>query len=210
MRALTVENLLDKKYEFIEFSGTWYEAFSRPVIGGSWFIYGGSSNGKTSFVAALIKELATLGRKVLYLSLEEQTDHTLQQAAIKAGWAECGDNIRIIEPESYSELSARLAKRKSYDVIVIDTIQYFDMTFKQYLNIKRKYPNKLFVFVSHVQKNGKDPDGSVALKIMRDASLKIWIEGFRAISKGRYIGPLGFFTIWKEGAEKYWLDQTLK
>jgi hypothetical protein len=40
---------------------------------------------------------------------------------------------------------------------------------------------------------------------MYDASLKIWIEGYRAFSKGRYIGPNGgVYTIWEEGAEKYW------
>jgi hypothetical protein len=37
-----------------------------------------------------------------------------------------------------------------------------------------------------------------------NASLKIWIEGFKAYSHGRYIGPTGEFTIWEEGFEKYY------
>ncbi len=39
---------------------------------------------------------------------------------------------------------------------------------------------------------------------MYDASLKIFVEGFRAISKGRFIGPKGYYTVWEEGAERYW------
>ena len=39
---------------------------------------------------------------------------------------------------------------------------------------------------------------------MYDATLKIWVEGFKAFSKGRFIGQTGEFTIWDEGAERYW------
>lgn len=37
---------------------------------------------------------------------------------------------------------------------------------------------------------------------MYDATLKIWVEGFKAFSKGRFIGDTGEYTIWGEGAEK--------
>ena len=33
---------------------------------------------------------------------------------------------------------------------------------------------------------------------MYDATLKIWVEGFKAFSKGRFIGDKGEFTIWDE------------
>ena len=41
---------------------------------------------------------------------------------------------------------------------------------------------------------------------MYDATLKIWVEGFKAFSKGRYIGPKGSLTIWPEGAMRYWQE----
>ena len=70
-RALTVQNILDKKYKLIDFTGAWYDAFKKPEMTGVWFIWGNSGNGKTSFVIQLIKELAkfdnvclTAGRKV--------------------------------------------------------------------------------------------------------------------------------------------------
>ena len=39
---------------------------------------------------------------------------------------------------------------------------------------------------------------------MYDASLKIWVEGYKAFSKGRFIGQTGECVIWPEGARRYW------
>jgi hypothetical protein len=39
---------------------------------------------------------------------------------------------------------------------------------------------------------------------MYDATLKIWVEGYRAFSKGRFIGSTGQYDVWAEGAERYW------
>ena len=71
------------------------------------------------------------------------------------------------------------------------------------LKMKQEFPKKLFIFTS--QADGKNPKGRSAVSVMYDASLKIWIEGYRAFSKGRYIGDNGgIFTIWDEGANNYW------
>lgn len=37
---------------------------------------------------------------------------------------------------------------------------------------------------------------------MYDADLKIYIEGYVAFSKGRYIGDTGRYVIWEEGARE--------
>jgi hypothetical protein len=51
----------------------------------------------------------------------------------------------------------------------------------------------------------KHPVGKTALKVMYDASLKIWVEGYKAFSKGRYIGSNGGeYVIWEDGAANYW------
>ena len=77
------------------------------------------------------------------------------------------------------------------------------MTYKQYIAFKAKHKNKLIIFISHA--DGKQPAGRSAKSVMYDASLKIWIEGYRAISKGRFIGNNGgTFTIWKDGSARYW------
>lgn len=209
-QAISVDNLLRKRYTKLDFTGPWADAFGQPVLGGSWFIYGGSSNGKSSFVQQLTRYLADLGLRIEYVALEEGTEDTMKEAALKADWKSAGNKIKIREPVEFNDFVEIVGKAKSADVFIVDTIQYFgeEIRFKQYLNLRRNYPKKLFIYISHI--NGRQPDGKAAIKVMRDSTLKIWIEGFRAISKGRYIGPKGYYTIWEKGAAKYWGEQQSK
>ena len=76
-RALSVRDILDKKYNTFPFEGKWKEAFGTPERVGVWFIWGNSGNGKTSFVMQLCKELCKYDR-VVYNSLEEGACLTVQ------------------------------------------------------------------------------------------------------------------------------------
>jgi len=201
-RALSVNELLQKKYKLFNFEEDWLDAFDCPERTGVWFIWGNSGNGKTTFVLELIKYLAQF-TKVAYDSLEEGGAHSMQQAFIRVGMTEVSRRVILIEGESVEELEARMQKRKSPDVYVIDSLQYSDINYKQYKGLKERNRNKLIIFISH--SDGKMPEGRSAKKIMFDATLKIWVEGYRAISKGRYIGSNGgTFIIWTEGSSKYW------
>ena len=200
MRALSVSDLLNKKYKTIDFDGDWYAAFSTPEKNGVWFIWGNSGNGKTSFTLQLCKQLTRFGR-VAYNSLEEGDAMTMQSAFLKAGLASVKRKLILLN-EPIPVLSERLTKQKSPDFIVIDSFQYADLSFEKYLEFKRTHKNKLIIILS--QAEGKQPTGRTARRVMFDASLKIWIEGYKAFSKGRYIGPNGgVYTIWHEGAELY-------
>jgi hypothetical protein len=108
----------------------------------------------------------------------------------------------ILLQESMEDLSKRLSSRRSPDFIFIDSFQYTQMSYKQYIQFKEKHRNRLLIFTS--QADGKQPSGRAAKSVMYDASLKIWVEGFRAMSKGRYIGKDPHFTIYNEAAERYW------
>lgn len=208
-QAISVDNLLKKKYTKLNFTGAWADAFACPVQGGSWFIYGGSSNGKSSFVQQLSRYLAELGLNVEYVALEEGTEDTMKEAAEKANWKSVSRRIKVREPLEFDDFVEIVAKPKSADVFIIDTITYWeDVRFKQYLKLRRENPKKLFIYISHIE--GRQPDGKTAKKVTRDSSLKIWVEGFRAISKGRYIGPVGYYTIWEERAARYWGEQQIK
>lgn len=201
-RALSVNELLSKKYKLLEFTGEWNEAFAKPESSGIWFIWGNSGNGKTSFVLSLVKYLAEFG-KVAYDSLEESSCHTMQEGFIRVGMSDVCRSVLLLECESIAELQLRLSKPKSPDIVVIDSLQYAGITFDAYKRLKERNRNKLIIFISHA--DGKQPEGRVAKKIMYDSNLKIWVEGYKALSKGRYIGPNGgTFVIWPEGAARYW------
>lgn len=201
-RALSVTDLLNKKYKLFEFDGEWYEAFGQPEARGIWFVWGNSGNGKTTFVLMLIKYLAGFAR-VAYNSLEEGATHTMQEAFLRVGMEEVGRMVVLLDGEPLADMEKRMQRSKSPDVYVVDSLQYAEMTYAEYKAFKERNRDKLVIFISHA--DGKLPEGRSAKKIMYDAGLKIWVEGYRALSKGRYIGPNGgTFTIWEEGADKYW------
>lgn len=199
MRALSPAELLRISYDLIPWEGPWAEAFDQPESSGVWFIWGQSGNGKSSFVMQLACELAR-HYKVYYDSLEEGTRKTLQDSLRRANMEGVGNNLQF-GSDSMDELDARLAKRRAPQVAIIDSFQYTQLSFKAYLKLKQKHPDKLLIFISHAR--GRQPDGRTAMSVKYDADLKVFVEGFKAVSNGRY-NPGGTYTIWEEGADKYW------
>lgn len=199
-KALSMVDLMRKNREVYAFEGALQEAFGQPEQNGVWFIWGRSGNGKTSFVLQLCKELTRYG-KVAYDSLEEGDSLTMQNALMRVGMGDVGRRFILLN-ESLKELDTRLKRRRSPDIVVVDSFQYAHIELKQYEEFIDQHKNKLIIFVS--QADGLKPWGRTAQSAMYSASLKIWVEGYRAISKGRYRGNLGYYTIWAEKAEEYW------
>jgi len=199
MRALSASELLKKNYQTLLWTDKWKQAFDRPETTGVWFVWGNSGNGKSSFVMQLACELSKLG-PVLFNSLEEGTRLTLQNNLSRTN---LDGNMQNLQFGAYAmdELDAHMSKRRAPRFVIIDSFQYTQMSYDNYIAFKERHRNKLIVFISHAE--GKNPSGRPAKTVKYDADLKIWVEGFRAISNGRY-NPGGVFTIWTEGAEKYW------
>ena len=202
-KALSMTDLMRMNRKVYDFEGEWKEAFGQPEQNGVWFIWGRSGNGKTSFVLQLCKELTRYG-KVAYDSLEEGDSLTMQNALMRVGMGDVGRRFILLN-ESLKELDTRLKRRRSPDIVVVDSFQYAHIDLKQYEEFIDQHKNKLIIFVS--QADGLKPWGRTAQSAMYSASLKIWVEGYRAISKGRYRGNLGYYTIWAEKADEYWNKQ---
>lgn len=207
-RALTYRNIENYKPVELEFSGRWEASFGRPEIKGSWLVWGNSGSGKTRFAMQLCKYLCRFGR-VAYNSLEEGLSKSMQNAIMQVGMKEMERRFILLDMEGKSDLEKRLERRKSPDVVIIDSLQYFRMTLADYERFKRKFPNKLFIFVSHAK--GNEPKGSVAESIRYDAFVKVRIEGYKAFPVSRYLnGDAPPFIIWTQGAEDYWGNIDLK
>lgn len=200
-KALSITDIYRKEYTTLPFEGRWCDAFANPESTGTWFIWGNSGNGKSTFAMQLCGELCQYG-KVLYNSLEEGTSLTFRnKLEVLKSDVELG-KMNIV-CEDIAALSGRLNRRRSANFVIIDSFQYCGMTYREYLEFKNLHKDKLLIFVSHA--DGRNPSGRSAKSVMFDASLKIWVEGYKAFSKGRFVGSNGgVFTIWKEGAEKVW------
>jgi hypothetical protein len=199
-RALSVDDMLKYKPKTLQFEGEWKESLGIIARSGTILIYGNPKNGKTSFALQLCKELTRFG-KVLYNSVEEGKSFSMQEALIRENMLIVSNNFTLLDSESIDDLKIRLKRKKSPDFIVIDSVQFAGLKFDDYKELKKTFPNKRFVYISHVK--GKEPEGSVALKIKRDADVFVWIEGYKAFATGRYGGGKDY-TIWHKGADDYW------
>jgi hypothetical protein len=199
-RAYSVKNVLDAEFETLPFEGIWKSAVGCPELAGSWIIYGPTKNGKTTFAMMLAKYL-TQFEKVFYNSIEEGLSRSVQIAYERVGMIEAAGRITL-EREGLEAMTERLKKRKSANIVFIDSLQFLGITFKEYKKLKTMFPRKLFVFVSHVA-NGQ-PDGKAAVALWRDASISFKVEGFRAIPTSRYGGGQ-YIDIDREKAAAYWI-----
>ena len=199
-RAFSVDNVFSAKFSVIPFDGDWKDGFGCPELAGTWINYGRVKNGKTDFTMKLSKYMTNFGR-VLYNSVEEGLSLSIQEAYSRNNMKDVAGKFILSNKESFEEIIERLNRHKSPNIIVIDTVQFWEISFKQYKQLKAMFPQKLFIYVSH--EKGSLPEGSVAQKIYRDANIATRIEGFRAFPVGRYGGG-EYINISKEKAEKYW------
>lgn len=204
-RAFSPTQVQSIEHSVIPFTGKWERAFGNPESRGTWLVWGNSGNGKSSFVMQMAKELCKFG-KVAYNSLEEGIGLSFKNSLTRHKMEEVNGRFFVLNGETMEDLSTRLSKRKSPDIVIIDSLQYTGMNFKQYQNFTKAHPTKLFIFTCHA--SGDNPEGRVANKIAFDAGVKILIKGYRAFCKGRFVPEAGeFFTIWEEGASRYWMDK---
>lgn len=199
-RALSVNNVLDAKFNVLSFDGDWKKAAGCPEKSGTWFIQGDIKNGKTTFAMMLGKYLTNFGR-VAYDSVEEGLCLSIQDAYNRLNIKEVAGKFLLLDKEEIPELEIKLNKHKSPDFIFIDTVQFTEMKFADYKKLKKAFPTKVFIYISHI--DGGKPVGATAQKIYRDASLSFRVEGFKAFPVGRYGGGESI-TVCQELADAYW------
>lgn len=204
-RAYSPKQVQSMNIPSFPFEGEWEKVFGHPDRTGTWIIWGNSGNGKSSFVMQLAKYLCRFA-KVAYDSLEESTGLSLKNSLVRHKMEEVNRRFVILDRESMEELSERLSKRRSPEIVIIDSFQYSGLTYATYKAMKEKHANKLLIFISHAE--GMNPEGRAAKKVAYDADVKIFVQGFRAMCKGRFItAPGNYYTIWEEGAAKYWAEK---
>jgi hypothetical protein len=197
-RALYPTQLESKKMATMAFDGPWLALVGQPERSGSWLIWGNSGNGKTSFALQLAGYLTRFGR-VAYNSLEEGISESLKRS-VKINGLVGIKNLILLDKEPLDELTERLERPKSPAIVIIDSIQYTGLNYRDYKNLRDSFRNKLFVFVSHAE--GREPAGRTARSIRYDANVKIYIEGYVAYAVSRYGGGKPY-VIWEQGADNY-------
>jgi len=203
-RAISIDKLLKTKFVDMHFDGNWKEALGVPEMSGTWFIWGNSSNGKTSGCLRLAKYLTKFS-KVIYNTLEEGARKSMQQAIQRAGIKDVQRRFTLLHKEPMEELASRLQNRKSARIVFIDSFQYWGPTKKEFIRFTEQFPNHLFIFVSHAE--GREPAGKVARHVRYHSDVKIFVEGYKMICESRF-GGQGEIVVSEERAAKYWGEKT--
>lgn len=196
-RALSPTELDAKRLLTMPFEGDWLAHLGQPERTGSWLIWGNSGNGKTSYALQLAKYLTRFGR-VAYNSLEEGISESLKRA-IRYNGLIGTKRIVLLDREPMDELRERLRRHKSPDVVVIDSLQYSGLNYRDYKALREEFRSKLFIFISHA--DGREPAGRTARSMRYDANVKIYVEGYKAYAVSRYGGGEPY-TVWHQGAYK--------
>jgi hypothetical protein len=194
-RAISVDEIYKMSFVDMPFEGDWIESFGEPERSGVWLIWGHSGNGKTDFAIQLSKYLTQFGN-VAYNTLEEGARKSFQMA-LQRNHMHLVAKSFVILSEDMKHLRKRLARRKSADIIIIDSFQHAGISKPEYIALKKEFPAKLFIFLSHA--DGKHPEGRPAKFAKYDADIKIFVQNFEASIQSRYGGGEPF-TIWDEGA----------
>ena len=197
---LTIKNIYDKKFRTFSFDGVWKDTIGEPEQAGFWLIYGAEKNGKTWFSIKLADYLSKFARTA-YVSAEEGLSKAFVEACERAG-LEPNSNLKFMEYTSIEELDAKLEKRKSPKVLVLDNITMYVDELKNGVlrKLHHKYRDtKLFIFVAHEEKN--EPYTATAKLAKKLAKVIIRVEGLACFISGRC--PGGTLMIDEEKAMLY-------
>ncbi|WP_418450166.1 AAA family ATPase [Alistipes sp.] len=207
MRAYSPTEIENLNIPELPLDGEWEAVFGRPSRYDRWFIDGESASGKSTFVMLLAKKLCEYGR-VDYVSLEEGANLSFKNRIKRLRMKDKAGSFKVVTNVTVAEIIERLAKPKSANFIVIDSVQYLDV--RSFERLKKtlldRFPHKGFILVSQVYKGR--PKGKLADDLRFDCGVKIHTRGYRAYCQGRFADDTSvYFTIWEEGAYKYYLNK---
>lgn len=197
-QAISIKRLYTMKFEHYDFTGEWLEYFGRPEKYKLWFIMAHVNSGKTHGVAMIAKYFSEFAQ-VLYVAYEEGVGESLRGALRRIG-VTTRTRISIIDREPLSDLSLRLKKHKSAEVVIIDTIQHADTDRREFMLFLKAFPKKQFIVISHME--GKLPEGRLAKFCHQYAFVKGTIRGFKMFISSRFGGGKPM-VIWQDGADSF-------
>lgn len=201
-RAYTYTDIERKEFNVMPFTGKWKEHQGEPERAGSILIYGDAGHGKTTYALQYMKYLCGF-EKVFYNTVEEGMKASFRKN-LKLNGLQAVSEKYTFQSEFYDDVVKRLSRKRQPKIVFIDSVQYFFRFKKEkhYFDLMEMFPNTLFVWVSHLQKNA--PKGAIADAIRYDAQNVVRVEDFRAyIEKTRCGGSeTTAYVISKEKAEE--------
>lgn len=199
-KAYAYGDIDKRKFKTITIKDTdWSEHLGEPELGNSsWFIYGESGDGKTTYALQIVKMLCQNGYKVHYNTLEEGMKQSFK-LALKENNMNAVKEKFSYHQETLELLSNRLSRKRQAKIIVVDSAQYFfrGMRTQAYFDFIAQHKDTTFIWMSGAE--GKTPIGKVAQDIYYDADICIQVKDFQAIVRKNRFRAYKHRIIWEQG-----------
>jgi len=200
IKAISPSRLSKSKFKEFDFTGAFLDSFGKPEMKSRWLIYGYSGEGKTELSMQLFKYFTQFGKAVFY-SKEQGYSSSLRECVVRNCIGDLhAKTAKIIVGGAFADLVSFLKKNKSVATVIIDSVDYLELTIEQYKLLIETFPKKAFVFVAW--KDGNRPKNAAARAMEYMVDIKIEVKHFVAFPRSRYGGNLPF-VIWEEGAKKH-------
>lgn len=179
----SLKTLLEKEFKTVPLNELWKSVLGEPEVNFTTIIYGPPGSGKTTFSLRLSHYLSTIG-KVYYNSVEQGFSKSFKDQVVNAGLANVSESRFMIgDRDSFEDMMTKISTTKPH-YIIIDSLQYIDLTIAQYKELIERFPRKAFVIIS--QGTTQAPEGKVgkALEFMVD--IKISVNAGVVATRSRY------------------------
>ena len=198
MKTTGLHQLGQMKFDRLPVKGDWERAIGKPTKNFSSIIYGSSGNGKTTGIIRFIKMIVGFDLRAVYFSLEEGIGGTMQDAFMRADMIKShSGKIILAEDATLEEIITYSTKRGSPEVVVIDSLDYLNLTKEGYQLLRKKLKNKIIILISWSE--GSRPKTSAGKDIEYMVDIKLFIKQFVIFPKSRFGGNHPY-VVWEERA----------
>lgn len=172
-RTVSPSRIADKNYEVIGIDGFPKQILGEVPWGFTAMVIGKPKQGKSTLTMRLLRELAPFG-KCYYVSAEMNEGKALQDIVNREGLSNYkATELAIGLNQDYTLMLEELEKNRAV-FIVIDSIDYMDMTKEQFGYLQSRFPNKCFILISWEGYGGKpDTVGGRAMTHMADIIINV-------------------------------------
>jgi len=188
IRLLNSRNAYDKKFKkLVGLKSHFRDVLGEPEAYGIWIVYGKEKHGKTLCSLMMANDFSNL-EKVLYISAEEGISQHFQDTMFRLNIDAKNRKLFFSEYLTIDELRIILKRRDAPKIVFWDNVTAASGELRQDAarKLSQEFPNVLFVYVAHQEKN--EPYTAIAKKIKIWAKAIFRVEGLRVMVSGRVPG----------------------
>ena len=174
-KSIGITDFMNRKFDTYPIEANWLASLGEVEKNFKMILYGRPGNGKTEYALQLTKYFAQFTR-VYYNSFEQGISKTLQDALKRNQMQEVAGRVVFADRETFEEVMARLHKKNSPMIVILDSRDYLNLTTAQFKLMTHAFPRKAFIIICW--ESGGKPKGEYAKSIEYMCDIKAHVSGF--------------------------------